>query len=178
MRRQRWMATVALALSIVGVAWAGHEITFYPSFYPQEITVRTAAPGVAAELLKKNALQAYVGANPFTTTPAPSQIVEVESLGPAVVLTFNRASARASDAAARAAAAASLVKIPEGLGGYSRFPPYPITPYHADYLPHFDRITAARASIDAAPDGVPLRIRARGRLADALGRAGVKAVDG
>ncbi|PYO01239.1 MAG: hypothetical protein DMD91_08620 [Candidatus Rokuibacteriota bacterium] len=178
MRQQRWIAPAALVLSIVGVAWAGHEITFYPSFYPQEITVRTAAPGVAAELLKKDALHAYIGADPFGAAKAPSEITHVESLGPAVVLTFNRASARISDARGRCAAAARVVKMLEGLRGDYRFHPYPITPYHADYLAHFDRIVAARASIGVAPAGTPLRMKARGRLADALGRAGLKMVDG
>src|SRR5215470_18322653 len=110
MRLQRWATTAAVALFSVGVAWAGHEITFYPSFYPQEITVRTVAPDVAAQLLKKNEIQAYVGADPLASTAPQSNVTVVESLGPAVVLTFNRASAQAGDARTRCAAAASVVK--------------------------------------------------------------------
>jgi hypothetical protein len=53
-------------LLIALVAFAGHELTFYPSFYPQEITVRfVPSAGTAAALLRRNALHAYVGGDPF-----------------------------------------------------------------------------------------------------------------
>ena len=57
---------LVLAAFLIGsLAWAGHELTFYPSFYPQEVTVRWVEPRAAAPLLAKDTLLAYVGAGPL-----------------------------------------------------------------------------------------------------------------
>ena len=42
-------------------AEAGHEIPYYPSFYPQEIAFGVADPATAARLFAKNAIHAYSG---------------------------------------------------------------------------------------------------------------------
>ena len=44
-----------------GLAEAGHEIPYYPSFYPQEIALAVADPAAAPRLFAKNAIHAYVG---------------------------------------------------------------------------------------------------------------------
>src|SRR5207245_10460666 len=61
------------------------EIPFYPSFYPQEITVRVVAPTAASRLLERNALHAYVG--PLGSAK-PAHTAWVESLRSFVLLTF------------------------------------------------------------------------------------------
>src|SRR5205085_1418576 len=95
-------------LLIACAAHAGHELTFYPSFYPQEITVRfVPEAATAAGLLRKNALHAYVGGDPFAGGAAPDTRW-MESLRGWVVLTFERAAGAFAEADARCAAAARL----------------------------------------------------------------------
>ncbi|HYL23111.1 MAG TPA: hypothetical protein VEV21_01830, partial [Burkholderiales bacterium] len=49
------------ALALIGPAHAGHEFPFYPSFYPQEITVEALDANVAAQRLANGTLHAYAG---------------------------------------------------------------------------------------------------------------------
>jgi hypothetical protein len=48
-------------LALACVARAGHEFPFYPSFYPQEITVEALDAQAAAQRLAKGTLHAYAG---------------------------------------------------------------------------------------------------------------------
>src|SRR2546428_8703435 len=48
-------------LAFFGLAHAGHEFPFYPSFYPQEITVEALDARSAAQRLAKGTLHAYAG---------------------------------------------------------------------------------------------------------------------
>ena len=48
---------------------------FYPSYYPQEITLETLAPGAAPARFAKNTLHAYVGADVYAGTRAPGGAV-------------------------------------------------------------------------------------------------------
>src|SRR5467141_226107 len=50
-------------LSLLGIAHAGHEFPFYPSFYPQEITVEALDARSAAQRLAKGTLHAYAGSD-------------------------------------------------------------------------------------------------------------------
>jgi len=59
-----------VALLCVVAAEAGHEITFYPSYYPHEITVRFAEPARAAALLRQKKIHAYAGGDPFAGATA------------------------------------------------------------------------------------------------------------
>jgi hypothetical protein len=52
-------------------------------------------------------------------------------------------------------------------GGFRRHP-YPVTPYHPDYLQHADRARAAEGAPPAPWDGAPLRVRAGDPAAAAL----------
>src|SRR5438046_169572 len=138
---RRVIRLLRFVLLMVGVltaggAAAGHELTFYPSFYPQEITLGVVDRGPAAALLAKNALQAYVGADPFSGSSAPAHVTTVESLSGFAVLRFNRASPTFTTAAARCAAAAAVTKALATVKGEFVIHPYPVTPYHADYLAH------------------------------------------
>ena len=61
-------------------ASAGHEFPFYPSFYPQEITIEVVPPGDAARRLADGTLHAYAGPDPFGSGPVPASVGAVESL--------------------------------------------------------------------------------------------------
>ena len=164
----RILTVVLAALLLAPLAWAGHELTFYPAFYPQEVTVRWVEPRAAGALLVKNALHAYAGADPFPAG-APEKIRHAESLRGWVVLTFRRP---AGDAEPRCAAGAAVVRA---LGGTATFiaHPWPVTPYHADYVHQYD--LAQRAG-ERAASPVP-SVRAAGPLARALAGAGITVAD-
>jgi len=73
-------------------AQAGHEFPFYPSFYPQEITIEAVDPASAAARLEKGSIHAYVGGDPFGGKPAPANVGRVEFFGSYVIVTVNPAS--------------------------------------------------------------------------------------
>jgi hypothetical protein len=122
---------LAAGLALLGVAHAGHEFPFYPSFYPQEITVEALDARAAAERLAQGTLHAYAGAE---IAAPPAKTGSVASLGAYVVAT----SGRDGCAAARG--------MQDALGEGAVWHPYPVTPFHADYLHHADRAAAARAA--------------------------------
>ncbi|MBI2295701.1 MAG: hypothetical protein HYU76_06650 [Betaproteobacteria bacterium] len=132
-------------LALLGVAHAGHEFPFYPSFYPQEITIEALAPQAAAQRIAKGTLHAYAG-DELAAKPDPAKTGTVVSLGGYVVVTFDRRAPQFADRSARCAAARSLKPA---LAAGQVWHPYPITPYHADYLHHADRAEAARAAVAA-----------------------------
>jgi len=139
-------------------AQAGHEIPYYPSFYPQEIRVEFAEPSAALRLFEKNAIHAYVG--PLAAPKAPAHLAWVESLRSFVVLTFNPARAPFTDPRERCAAAARLAPALATAKGEYAFHPYPVTPYHGDYLHHADLVVAAKArAARAGAAGPALRLR-------------------
>ena len=172
---------VALAALLPGSARAGHEIPFYPSFYPQEIRLHTLTPVAGARHLGAGTLHAYLGADPYRGRMLPAMLREVRSLRGYVALTFNttlapwREASRRCDAARRVAL--PLASRPADFTAY----PYPVTPYHADLFWYTDRVQAARAAVERATDtgGAGshlrhLRLRARGEAAQALvGRAAI-----
>jgi len=169
------LLTVSILIAAAGESRGGHEITFYPSFYPQEITVQTMDGAAAARRLGKSTVQAYLG-DPFARSPVPEHVVYAESLGPRVVLTFERSAAGFRDASTRCAAAARLGKRLTSSSAFVAHP-YPITPYHDDYLSHVDRAEAARVRSERE-SGMSLRVRASGRPAAMLASAGVKPATG
>jgi hypothetical protein len=157
-------------------AEAGHEIPYYPAFYPQEIKLEVAAPAAAARLLEKNAIHAYVGP---LAGPAPAHTAWVESLRSLVVLTFNPASRTFADARERCAAAARLGPVLAAAKGGYVFHPYPVTPWHADYLHHADLVEAAKARVTAAGGAGPvLRLRVRAGLPAPAAGPAWRAADG
>ena len=80
----------------------------------------------------------------------PEHVKSVKSLGSFLVLSFNAASARFASADARCTAARGILAAlrEENAGGFV-FHPYPVTPYHADYLHHLDRIEAVVGALAA-----------------------------
>jgi len=124
---------LAAGLAHLGIAHAGHEFPFYPSFYPQEITVEALDAQAAAQRLAKGTLHAYAG----TLETDLANTAAVASLGGYVIARVDR------DACA--AARGLKPALPAGAVWH----PYPVTPFHADYLHHADRAEAARAGAAA-----------------------------
>ena len=153
-------------LALLGVAHAGHEFPFYPSFYPQEITVEALDAGAAAQRLAKGTLHAYAGREIAAQSDA-AKTGTVKSLGGYVVATFDRHAPAFADRAARCAA----VRGAKGaLGEGQIWHPYPVTPFHADYLHHADRAEAARAASATQKSG-QLPAGAKLEVIDATGLA-------
>jgi hypothetical protein len=142
-RRRRaatWIAG-ALMVALAAPAWAGHESPFYPSYYPQEIRLQAVPPAAAGRLLQQASIHAYVGADPFAGHNLPADTAVVESLGAYVVVTMNSAG-RLADRATRCATAGDVIRSLARKPGFV-FHPYPVTPYHRDYLFHADLVQAA-----------------------------------
>lgn len=181
-RSRRWAHTGrALILLALGLFWAapsgaGHELPFYPSYYPQEIRIQTLPPAAAAPLLKSAGLHAYVGADPFAGGRAPADVKPVESLGAYVVMTFNPGSQAAASRESRCAAARRTAKSLAASPGLYVPHPYPVTPYDMDYLDHFDLVQSARQAYASAPagSGAGLMVQAKGPLVERLLKAPAK----
>ena len=79
---------------------AGHEVPYYPSFYPQEIRIEPLDADAAAREFRNrtNPLQAYIGASPRFAGDPPPDLKTVESLGSFITASVNPRSPRASDA--------------------------------------------------------------------------------
>ena len=133
-----WASRSVLAggLALLGVAHAGHEFPFYPSFYPQEITVEALDARAAAERLAKGTLHAYAGGEIAAQADA-AKVGSVASLGGYVV------------ARPGPGGCADVRSMKEALGAGQIWHPYPVTPFHADYLHHADRAEVVRASVAA-----------------------------
>jgi hypothetical protein len=155
--------SLALAAMLAAVAWGGHELPVYPSYYPHEIAIETVPPERAVGLLAGSRIQAYIGAEPRFAGDLPASLRTVESLGGFVIVRLN--SAAASDSASACAALDATVRGMAGQSGFV-FHPYPVTPFHGDYLFHADRAAAANARYRNAPAGSStpsgLRIKAEG----------------
>jgi hypothetical protein len=156
------------ALSVAGgQGSAGHQVGHYPSYYPDEIRIDWLDPAAAAEGLRNQTLHAYVGSAPQSAAAVPEHAKAVHSLGGFVVLSmegvFNSRNERC------AAALNVMARLQEG-GSDFVFHPYPITPYHADYLHHLDRIEAAVAEVNGASASAPIAIAGKDALAQAIVR--------
>lgn len=169
----RALLLLLLAMVAAGLARSGHEQPVYPSYYPQEIEIATVPPQAAADLLRSARLHAYVGAAPVPASVSTDGIGFVESLGSLVVVRLNPASVLAADEGSACAAAGAIVRGMAGRAGAGAMTvhPYPVTPWHGDYLSHVDRAEVERARLlagDARSLREPLRVRAGGELARGL----------
>src|SRR3989442_3980757 len=130
---------------VLTAAEAGHELPYYPSFYPHEIRIEVVPPEVAATRLQQGTLHAYIGATPHFSEPPPAHVSPVVSLGTYLVVTFDGAAAQQWQQEQRCAVGQDLVSaLAEGATTYV-FHPYPVTPYHGDYLYHFDHVEPFKA---------------------------------
>src|SRR6516162_1028278 len=129
----------AVAAAFLGaLAWAGHELPIYPSYYPHEIDIQTVAPEQAVDLTARGQIHAYAGAAPTPAT-LPGSVGAVELLGSFIVVTVNAGSPH-DPCAITAAAVKELTRH----GGDFVFHPYPVTPFNGDYLDHADLAAAAK----------------------------------
>ena len=130
-------AVLGVSLCLPVGALAGHELPFYPSYYPQEIRLDAMEPAAAAPLIAKGAVQAYVGGDPWAGRKPPADVGAVESLGGFLVVMLNPAAPGHESAERRCERtrhiAALLTPGPAWVAN-----PYPVTPYHVDYLQHSD----------------------------------------
>src|SRR5436309_14002866 len=83
-----------LAGVMASIAWGGHELPVYPSYYPHEIEFRSLDSQQAGALLTDAKIQAYIGGIPKFSGRPPDFVQPIESLGSFVVVRANpRASA-------------------------------------------------------------------------------------
>jgi hypothetical protein len=161
----RLALVLLLLLVLAPPAQAGHELPFYPGYYPQEIRLETLTSAVAAAQLRNSTLHGYIGADPFAGGRLPANVTAVESFQGYLVATPG------ADPAGAGSRCANAQRIAKRLGG-SRAGfvahPYPVTPYHADYLQHFDLAQAAKKAVETTPSDAPPRLSARGVVAERL----------
>ena len=153
-RRQRAAFIACAGLTFPGLGHAGHEFPFYPSFYPQEITVEALDATPAALALAKGTLHAYAGIE-LAAKSDPGKTGTVASLGGFAVATLDPRAPGLAERSARCAAARGLK---DTLGEGVTWHPYAVTPFHADYLHHADRAEAARVAVPVRT-GAPLHAR-------------------
>jgi len=96
------------------------------------------APERALDLVARGEIQAYVRAVP-PPTALPASVAAVESLGSYIIVTVDSGSQK-DPCAVTAAAIDELVQH----NGDFVFHPYPVTPFHGDYLYHADLAAAAK----------------------------------
>jgi hypothetical protein len=172
--RSRAALGLLLTVMAVTVATSGHELPVYPSYYPHEIQIESVAPERAAELLRGGKMHAYVGPGLRFDGDLPDDVRVVSSLGSFVIVRINPASPKVKDEPTACALAQAVVRDLAGRGGDFIFHPYPVTPFHGDYLHHVDLAEAATARLLAAPSEPTLRdlkVRAEGALAKELVRS-------
>ncbi len=159
------LLVLAALLVTLGVARGGHELPVYPSYYPHEIAIETMPPERAAVLLPDAKIQAYLGAEPRFPGAVPASLRAVESLGSFVIVRINPE--RPAQDERSACAVEAIVRDMAGKDGFV-FHPYPVTPWHGDYLYHVDRAEAEKTRLLGAPAALPprnLMVRAGGMLA-------------
>ena len=157
---------LAVVVVVATMARGGHELPVYPSYYPHEIAIETMPPERAAALLIENKIQAYLDAEPRFSGDVPASIRAVDSLGNFVILQVNPDSPSVRDEASACIAVETVVRDMIGKTGFV-FHPYPVTPFHGDYLFYADLAEAAKARFRAPAEvsASPRRVRARGALA-------------
>ncbi len=168
--------TAALALSVAARApRGGHELPVYPSYYPHEIEIATVVPADAGGLLIEGKMHAYVGSAPRFPGAPGDAIRSVESLGAFVTVRVNPSSPRAQEEASACAAVRAVARAVAGDGNVI-IHPYPVTPFHGDYLYHADVVTevAARLLGEKAAPAIQdlkvqdLKVRALGTVASRI----------
>jgi hypothetical protein len=159
---------IVLAVTVLAasVAQSGHEAPVYPSYYPHEIEISTIAPEVAGDLLARGRLHAYLGETGFLVPTPPPDVSAVVSLGSLLVVRLNPASPRVSDDASACPLMRTIIRemAARAKDGDFTVHPYPVTPWHGDYIYHADRAEAARGRLlrDEAAAVADIKVRADG----------------
>jgi len=159
-------AFLLLATVIVEVARGGHELPIYPSFYPHEIEIKTLPSPQAADALRQGKIQAYIGGAPSFAGALPEQVRAVESLGAFVIVRINPVSPLSLDAASMCGAVKAVVReLSQDQDGFTLHP-YPVTPWHGDFLNHADLAAAAKARHELGDASLATwKVKASGRFA-------------
>jgi hypothetical protein len=119
-----------------------------------------------------NTLHAYIGSAALFAGQIPEHVDAIATLGSYLVITFRTAAMSRREE--RCAVAQAMLAVMAGQEGAYVFHPYPVTPYHEDYLYHFDRVVAAQTQSRQYADGdreaitLDRRVRSRGQLAQQL----------
>ena len=158
-----WVLVPTLATVLLfSVAKSGHEVPVYPSFYPHEIEIRTIVPEDAGDLLREGKLHAYIGGTPVFTPSMPAAVTSIETLGSYILVRLNPESPLAREPAQACAAIDAVVhKMGERAGAGFVFHPYPVTPFHGDYLYHADRAQAERERLLSSSIASPTTLTVR-----------------
>ena len=143
MKRLSALIVLMIVATIITVARSGHELPVYPSYYPHEIEIQAIAPDRAAALLREGKIQAYVASKPVFVGTVPDSIRAVESLGSFMVVRVSPQSPLAKDEQSACNIAKAIISQMAGHGVIVH--PYPVTPFHGDYLYHVDLAEAAKA---------------------------------
>jgi hypothetical protein len=165
MRYKCALGFVVGAAAVVTSARGGHELPIYPSFYPHEIEIRTLDPGQAGNALRSGEIQAYLGGGARFAQALPENIRAIESLGSIIMVRINPRSALEAD---ETSSCAIINAVVHELSGENAFilHPYPVTPFHGDYLHHADRAAAAKARFSGGTAPVrPLKVKASASFA-------------
>src|SRR5215467_15954842 len=109
MKRMSTYVALLCASAAGTIAWSGHELPVYPSFYPHEIEIRTLAPQQAPAALANAEIHAYVGRGVHFSSVPRDVIGTVESLGSFVMVRTNPQSPLLRDEQSTCAAAKSVV---------------------------------------------------------------------
>jgi hypothetical protein len=166
----------AMAVAAVTVARSGHELPIYPSYYPHEIELSAVAPERAAELLLGGKMHAYVGRAPRFSDAPPATIDGVRSLGSFVIVRVHPSSRSIAEGRPACVIAEAVVRDLAGKSEDLIVHPYPVTPFHGDYLHHADLAEAAKTRIlgggsDSGGSALQgLKVTADGELARSLVR--------
>ena len=107
-------------------------------------------------------MQAYVGGDPFAGRKLPADMTTLESLGGFLLVTLNPAAPGLDTAERRCERARRIAGLLVPGPGWVAHP-YPVTPYHADYLQHADVVAAIKAPPAVAGETTRLRARRRAR---------------
>jgi hypothetical protein len=173
MNRRSAFIVFAMMFAVVAVARGGHELPVYPSYYPHEIELAVVAPEHAADRLLAG-IQAYVGSAPRFANAPPDSIGSVDSLGSFVIVRANPSNPLARDGQSACAIVEFVIRELAGRGGDLIVHPYPVTPFHGDYLHHVDLAEAAKARIlgsradSPLPDVRNLKVKVGSELARSL----------
>jgi len=154
MMRKLAVGLIAGATFMVTGARGGHELPIYPSFYPHEIAINTLTPEQAAHALGKGEIQAFVGSGLSFPDTSPENVAAVESLGAFVMARVNPHSSLVT---AQTSACDIVKAAVRALSSEPRFilHPYPVAPFHGDYLYHSDLATAAKARFSGGNAALP-----------------------
>src|SRR5258708_11838176 len=168
---RRSLLIAAMTSIAITVARSGHELPVYPSYYPHEIEIATVVSERAADPRRDGKMHAYVGVTPRFAGPIPEPITAVESHGSFVIVRVNPASPLAKDEASICALPRAAIREIGGKAGELILHPYPVTPFHGDFLNHVDLAAAAKARLLGSPTDSPgaivgdLKVRTEGALA-------------